>query len=47
MTIERITNGGYRLSTIHNGCLVSKVYIGYTKKEALRLFRGYLKEVKF
>ena len=47
MTIERTINGYWRLSDVVDGFLVSKVYIGYSKEEALRAFRGeYYKGVR-
>lgn len=33
----------WELSTVYNGYLVSRQYMGYTKKEATKLFRKYLK----
>ena len=44
MTIER-TIQGIRISTIHNGYLVTRQYIGYSKIESVRLFKLYIKEV--
>lgn len=43
MTVERTINGYIRVSTIHNGYLVSQLYIGYSKSESLRLFKQYIK----
>ena len=45
MTIEK-TLQGIRISTMHNGYWVHQHYIGYTKHEAMRLFRQYLKGLK-
>jgi hypothetical protein len=33
------TNGGYLISAIVGGYRVSKFYIGYGKREAVKLFR--------
>jgi len=38
MTIERHTVDGFTISAIRDGYLVSQRYIGYTVKEAKRLF---------
>ena len=35
---------GVELATIAGGYRVSRLYIGYTLKEAKRLFRQYVKE---
>ena len=44
MTIERIySSGGYRVSDIIKGQLVTRVYLGYTKQQATRLFRREVK----
>jgi hypothetical protein len=42
MTIEKI-HSGIRIYTMHNGYLVSRLFIGYTKKEAISEFKEYLK----
>ena len=39
MTIERTFQGAYRISAVVNGYLVSKQYMGYTKKEAIQAFK--------
>lgn len=39
--------GAWVLSTIHNGYRVQRQYMGYTKKEATRMFRDELKEGTF
>ena len=39
MTIERNHDGGYVISDIVNGYLVTKRYYGYTKKQAMKMFR--------
>jgi hypothetical protein len=46
MTIERQGNGSLLISDIVNGYYVKKVYYFYSKKEAIKLFREYIKEVK-
>jgi len=41
MTIEKVKhNGALIISDIIDGYLVSKTYYGYTKKEAIKLFRS-------
>lgn len=45
MTIERTFQGAYRISAIVNGYLVSKQYIGYTKREAIQAFKQETKNV--
>lgn len=42
MTVEK-TFQGIRISTIHKGHRVSMHYMGYTKEEAIREFKHYLK----
>lgn len=39
MTIERITLNGYIITDIVGGYLITKSYHGYTKREAIRLFK--------
>lgn len=47
MIIERISfTGAWRCADIVSGRLVSRVYYGYTKKEALAEFRQHLRTVK-
>ena len=43
MTIERTFQGAYRISAIVNGYLVSKQYMGYTRKESVQAFKEFLK----
>lgn len=38
MTIEKTTQGAWRISDIIGGRLVSRVYFGYGKREAMRQF---------
>lgn len=40
MIIERTIHGGYRCSDIIHGYRVTRLYLGYTKREAMRLFRA-------
>ena len=42
MTIES-TIQGWRVSTVHAGYRISQHYIGYTRREAVRLFRKHLR----
>jgi hypothetical protein len=44
MTIER-TIQGIRISTIHKGYLVTQHYIGYSKREATKLFKRHIREI--
>ena len=46
ISFERPITGGWRLSTIADGHLVQRLYMGYTKKEALRLFRQEIKKTE-
>ena len=43
ITVTRKPNDGFVLSTIHQGYLVQRRYIGYAIREAKRLFRHELK----
>lgn len=43
MTIEKNQAGAYVISDIVGGYLVTRQYYGYTKREAMRLFRDYVK----
>lgn len=38
MTIEKTPNGAWRVYELVNGYLESRIYIGYTKREALAEF---------
>jgi len=40
MTIRLLHNGAWRISNIIRGYLVTKTYYGYTKWEAIRLFKA-------
>lgn len=39
MTVIRNRNGSYAISDIVKGYLVTRQYYGYTKREAIKLFR--------
>jgi len=39
MTIEKTSEGAYRITEIIGGYLVTRRYYGYTKKEAVKLFK--------
>jgi hypothetical protein len=40
MTVERMfPSGGYRIDDVVGGYLVTKWYYGYTKREAIKLFK--------
>ena len=39
MTVEKTTQGAWKVSDIVNGYLVTKQYFGYTKKEAIAIFK--------
>ena len=43
MTIEKNINGYYVITDIINRRLIKKVYGGYTKREAIRLFKHEIK----
>jgi hypothetical protein len=42
ITQHKTPDGAWRCSTIFNGRLVTRVYFGYTKTQAVSLFRKYL-----
>ena len=42
MTVTKLHNGAYTVSTMTNTRYVWQTYYGYTKREAIRLFREYL-----
>lgn len=44
-TIRKTFQGGYEISDIIKGHLISLQYIGYSKKEALKRFRKDVKKV--
>lgn len=37
-------SGGWKLSAVVNATLIQYVYYGYTKREAMRLFRAKIKQ---
>jgi hypothetical protein len=39
MSVEKTIQGAWKVSAIVNGYLVTKQYFGYTKREAIALFR--------
>jgi len=38
-TYQPFPSGAWVVSAIYGGCLVSRTYLGYTKREAVREFR--------
>jgi hypothetical protein len=44
MSIERTFQGAYKISAIVNGYLVTKQYMGYTKREAIQAFKDFTKQ---
>lgn len=40
-----IKNGGYCISSVVNGYRLSKYYIGYTKKQAYKMFSDLTKSI--
>jgi hypothetical protein len=40
MTIEKTFQGAWRVSAMVDGYLVTRQYIGYTKREAIAAFKG-------
>ena len=44
MSIERTFQGAYKISAIVNGYLVTKQYMGYTKREAIQRFKEFTKQ---
>ena len=45
MTIDKNLEGGWRICENINGYLETKVYYFYTKKDAMRNFREYKKNI--
>lgn len=43
MTAYKLHNGAWRVESIHNDHLVCRTYYGYTKREALALYRAELR----
>jgi hypothetical protein len=46
MIVERQGNGSLLISDIVNGYWIKQVYYFYSKKEAIKLFREYRKEMQ-
>lgn len=46
MTVTRNLNGSYTVSDIIDDYLVNRTYYGYTKREAVALFRAEMKGCK-
>ena len=46
MIITKQQNGSYLITDIVKGYWIKQVYYFYTKKEAIKLFRQYRKELK-
>nr|BAR16039.1 hypothetical protein [uncultured Mediterranean phage uvMED] len=46
MIITRQHNGSYLISDIVKGYWINQVYYFYTKKEAIKQFRQYRKQLK-
>lgn len=44
MIIEKNREGAYVISDIVSGYLVTRSYYGHTKRDAVRLFRQYVRE---
>jgi hypothetical protein len=44
MTIERTFQGAWRISAMIDGYLVTRQFLGYTKKEAIAAFKGAIRE---
>ena len=40
MLVEKTFQGAWSISAIINGYLVTRQYMGYTKREAMRLFKA-------
>ena len=43
MSIEKNKEGAYVISDIVSGYLVTRSYYGYTKRDAVRLFREHMR----
>jgi len=46
MNIEKNIYGAYVISKDVNGILITRQYYYYTKKEAIKLFRAFIKKLK-
>jgi hypothetical protein len=47
MTIEKTFQGAYRISAIVNGYLVTRQYMGYTKKQAIEAFKQSINTIMY
>lgn len=45
ITINRTFQGAWELSTIVGTTWIHRQYMGYTKKEAISLFKEYIKDL--
>ena len=46
MIIDKNNEGAWRISETINGYLETKVYYFYTKRQAIKLFKEYKKQIK-
>jgi len=46
ISVRKTFQGAYALSCLVNGYLVERQYMGYTLREAKKLFRQFVKENK-
>jgi hypothetical protein len=46
ISYRKTNQGAWELATICNEQLISRQYMGHTRKEATRLFKEYVKEGK-
>ena len=44
IAVKVFPSGAWLISTIYNNVRYQQQYIGYTKREALRLFREYMRK---
>ncbi len=44
MSIEKTFQGAYKISANINGYLVTRQYMGYTKREAIQAFKEFTKQ---
>ena len=45
-TYQPFPSNAWVVATIHDGHLVTRTYFGYSKREAIRLFKAELKRAK-
>jgi len=43
MTATKLQDGGWEVSTIYRGYRVSRRFYGYTKRDALKMFAGFMR----